>query len=428
MTTTYEIAIRRPDDGRLLVLADRSLPSFTAEGPPPWQVVSIVGEEVSARFGLDVVTLRAAWIDDEAAAGGGGRRLYEAELVAGTPPAGARWVDDTALIEGLAGRLRPASIDRHPWYRPGWLAEMSAWIDERLADAGIRRRGPIRQVRSWGRAALLTLETDRGRMWAKAVPDVFSHEVAVTELLADIDPGIVPPVVAADRALGRIITEHVAGPTLETTDVDPVVWTAALSRLAEVQRVLAADPLALEVAGVAAAPLGRLADHLPTLLADDDLLRVDQPGGLLRDEATTLRARLPALIAACRALEATGVPDSLEHGDLTVDEIIIGEMGPVFLDWSDGSLTHPFLSAASLLADGGVVGGAAEDLAAGYLGPWVASGQITPADGLEAVNLARIVLPLHLAALYAERILPGLEQPWEADRVVPNALRTILPG
>jgi hypothetical protein len=305
---------------------------------------------------------------------------------------------------------------------------MSGWIDERLADAGIRRRGPIRQVRSWGRAALLTFDTDRGHLWAKAVPDVFSHEVAVTELLADIDPGVVPPVVAADPALGRIITEHVEGPTLAAIGGEPEVWAAALSRLAEIQRVLAAEPLALSVAGVAAAPLERLARSLPTLLADDDLLRIDRPGGLSGAEAAELRAQIPALVEACGSLAASGVPDSLEHGDLAADEIIIGEMGPVFLDWSDGSITHPFLSAVSLLADSAAPGDGADDLTAAYLGPWLTAGHLTPAAGREALTLARTVLPLHLAALYGERILPDLEQRWEMERVVPDALRTILPG
>ena len=83
------------------------------------------------------------------------------------------------------------------------LQEITAWIDDRLADAGSHRRGPVREVRRGVRALVLTLETDRGRWWVKVVPDLFSHEVAVTELRADVDPGSVPPVVAADRALGQ---------------------------------------------------------------------------------------------------------------------------------------------------------------------------------------------------------------------------------
>ena len=262
MTTRYEVAIRHDADGRVLLLADRTLPGFTTDAPPPWQDVAIVGDTLRARFGLEVITLRALRLDEGGASPGRAGRLYEAEFVGGALPDGASWVE-AAELPDLAARLSTIDDDRQPWYRPGWLAGMTAWIDARLADAGIRRRGPVRQVRAWSRAALLTLETDRGRLWAKAVPGVFAHEIAVTELLADVDPGFVPPVVAADRDLGRIITEHVEGPTLTAIGDDPVIWMAALSRLAEVQRVLAADLGALRVAGVAAAPLDRLADVAP---------------------------------------------------------------------------------------------------------------------------------------------------------------------
>ena len=186
---------------------------------------------------------------------------------------------------------RRMTVARQPWDQDDWVVEMSAWVDARLTDAGIRRRGPVRQVRAWARAAVLTFDSDHGRLWAKAVPAVFAHEIAVTELLADVDPGVVPPVVAADRTLGRIITEHVEGSTLAAIGDDPVIWTAALSRLAEIQRVLAADLEALRVAGVAAAPLDRLATSVPALLADDDLLLVGRPGGLSSSEAGSLRRR-----------------------------------------------------------------------------------------------------------------------------------------
>jgi hypothetical protein len=319
------------------------------------------------------------------------------------------------------------TVARQPWDHDGWLVEMSAWVDARLREAGIRRRGPVHQVRAWARAALLTFDSDHGRLWAKAVPAVFAHEIAVTELLADVDPGVVPPVVAADRTLGRIITEHVEGSTLAAIGADSVIWTAALSRLAEIQRVLAADLEALLVAGVAAAPLDRLALSVPALLVDDDLLLVGRPGGLSRSEAGSLRRRVPALVDACRDLAASGVPDSLEHGDLAADEIILGPMGPVFLDWSDGSITHPFLSAASLLRSRRTTVADTDALVSAYLGPWLASGQVTAADGRAALGLARIVLPLHLAAMYAERILPALQAPDEMGHVVPDALRSILP-
>ena len=39
---------------------------------------------------------------------------------------------------------------------------------------------------------------------------------------------------------------------------------------------------------------------------------------------------------------------------------------------------------------------------------------------------ARLIYPLHMAHLYAERILPGLDQPWEMERMVPGYLRSLL--
>jgi hypothetical protein len=312
---------------------------------------------------------------------------------------------------------------------PAWWADMTAWTDVRLAERGIRRDGPLVPVRVWARSAVSHFETDRGRMWAKAVPGIFAHEIALTELIADIDPGAAPPVVAAEAGLGRILTDHVEGAML-TDAAEPIAWTATLSRMAELQRVLAADLAALDIAGVARAPVGRLAELVPELLADDGLLGLGRSSGLSVHQAAALRARESDLVAACRALAASPVPDSLDHGDLTPDEVIVGEMGPVFLDWSDGSVTHPFLSAASFLAAVDVrskpAPAAHDEIADAYLGPWLPASRISLDDAREVLALARIVHPLHVAAQYAERVRPGLGDSADAERVVADRLRSLL--
>ena len=71
---------------------------------------------------------------------------------------------------------------------------------------------------------------------------------------------------------------------------------------------------------------------------------------------------------------------------------------------------------------------ATDDLVAAYLGPWLGAGLgLTEADGRRAMATARIVQPLHLAAMYADRILPALGGSSENAHVVPDALRSILP-
>jgi hypothetical protein len=173
---------------------------------------------------------------------------------------------------------------------------------------------------------------------------------------------------------------------------------------------------------VVAVPFRAVADAVPRLVGDDALLMTGEPDGLTAPEVADLRARVPALVEACHALADSGVPDSLEHGDLTADEVILGEMGPVFLDWSDGSITHPFLSAASLLAGGA----AGDDPDGAYLGPWLAAGIVTEETGRAALRQAATVLPLHLAGLYADRILPALGAKARTDPKVIAALRTLI--
>ncbi len=343
-------------------------------------------------------------------------------------PSGARWVPLDELerrstpmgraIDG--GALDPVGGDRQPWYREGWLDEFTAWIDAGLATAGLRRHGPPRQVRSWSRSALLTVETDRGRVWAKQVPRAFAHEVAVTGLLADLDPGIVPPLLAADAATGRVLMEDIPGRGLDGVPTDDPAWSATMSRLAEIQRVLAADTAAVQMAGVPLGSLVDLAERIPALLADDAALHLGRPGGLAGAQVRALREAEPALVDACRVLAADPLGLSLDHGDLTPDQVIMGAMGPVFLDWSDATRTHPFLAAASFLSDPAVPASLAPVLERAYLDGWPAAGSDT--DRAAALERARLVHPLHLAGLVVDRVLPGLEQPWEVEGIVPQLL------
>lgn len=426
------VAIRRADDERVLLLADGTLPSFDVDVAVPWQVIAAVAPSILERVGIEVVTLRAAWLSDTA-----DERLYDAILVGGEVPPGAAWWERDAIPERLApasasagltgailaGALEPSDGTSQAWYRPGWLGTMTAWADARLADAGLRRRGDYRQIRTWGRSALLQADTDRGLVWAKAVPVAFAHEIAVTGLLADLDPGLVPPVIAADPAGGRLLLAHVDGPSLADVD-DPAAWTATMARLAETQRVLAAERGRLSVAGVATASLSALADDVPEILGDGALLRVGAPGGLTDAGLTCLLEHAERISDACRRMAASEVPDSLDHGDLGASQVIVGEMGPVIFDWSDASVTHPVLSLESFVS--GTPSPLAPDratLTTAYLETW--AGAVDADAARDSADQAWLVLPFHLARIHRDRVLPGLEQPWEMDRVVPGLMQRL---
>ena len=92
---------------------------------------------------------------------------------------------------------------------------------------------------------------------------------------------------------------------------------------------------------------------------------------------------------------------------------------------------HPFLSAAAFIEDPAAQGDGVPDraeLADAYLGPWVASGAVAAETGRRALDLATTILPVHTAALYTDRVLPGLGWPDDPDvtGVVPAMLRRLL--
>jgi hypothetical protein len=53
---------------------------------------------------------------------------------------------------------------------------------------------------------------------------------------------------------------------------------------------------------------------------------------------------LPTFEAWCRELDDTPVPATVQHDDLTDDNIFVRDSDWVFLDWADASVAHPFAS------------------------------------------------------------------------------------
>jgi Ser/Thr protein kinase RdoA (MazF antagonist) len=83
-------------------------------------------------------------------------------------------------------------------------------------------------------------------------------------------------------------------------------------------------------------------EHLPEMLERtiDELERTRPPGNLAPDDAARLRAVLPSYTEACAELADSGIAPTLQHDDLHDSNIL--RDGPVFIDWGDSCLGHPF--------------------------------------------------------------------------------------
>ncbi|MFZ2414312.1 MAG: hypothetical protein WAW16_08870, partial [Candidatus Cryosericum sp.] len=166
------------------------------------------------------------------------------------------------------------------------------------------------------------------------------------------------------------------------------------------------------------------------LLEDTVAMKPGTPDGLSMKQIHALHYRARALKIAAHRLGTLRLPVSLDHGDLWAGQIIAGETNPVFIDWSDASLSHPFFSMA-FFSDNeemrpylGDAPDAPEQLRDAYLEPWTV---YEPHEILtQAWSIACSLAPLNTALLYHDRILPGLEVKWEMEDIIPFFLRGVL--
>ena len=158
---------------------------------------------------------------------------------------------------------------------------MTAWIDACLADAAIRRRGPVRQVRSWGRSALRAARdgsrADVGEGRARGLRARGASRRAARRHRPRVRARPWSPRTSSVGGCSWSMSRGRRCPDLRS---EPAAWTATLERFAEAQRVLAEDLVVLAHGRVSPRHRSmRSRRRSRDLLADDDLLLIGRPGG-----------------------------------------------------------------------------------------------------------------------------------------------------
>ncbi len=327
-----------------------------------WRVTEAACSDGSARYGPELAALvpgalPVRRLDQTELPGPEGATRHRTVWHLEGDGAGEGWQLPETLPANLQPALRlalaPEPEDRPHWQRRGGWAALMGWLDDELAAQELQRLGVPQVIKDWGISFLARVETQGGAVYLKAVPDFFLSEVAVTCALQRLLPGAAAPLLAAYTRLGRMLLAS-AGHVLDhgqpdwyDLSADSETWTlddsrAVLRHLARVQR--GAEGLSL---------LSSLPDHgpewvlgqLPELFAGP-LFLTGHPEGLTPAEAEALLALRPELEAALARLARSPVPRTLGHGDLHEGNML--RRGDTFtvLDWSDASVSHPFLDGA----------------------------------------------------------------------------------
>ncbi|CAM3797495.1 phosphotransferase [Kibdelosporangium persicum] len=221
------------------------------------------------------------------------------------------------------------------WTTAAWREVVQAWVDERLAEASIRRIGDLTQprVRPWG--TVLTAPTSQGVIWVKAPGPQTVFEVALYEVLRDVAPEWVLEPIAIDVQRGWLVLPD-GGTAVRESTADPVEsMMKILPQYGELQRRLSPHVDRLLAAGVA----DMRAETVPRRFDE----AVDAVRARPHDKALVERIVDRRDLVVERAGQLTIAP-SLDHNDLHLGNVFLRGDRAVFYDWGDSVVSHPFAS------------------------------------------------------------------------------------
>jgi hypothetical protein len=206
---------------------------------------------------------------------------------------------------------------------------------EEWVKAQVTPVGAIETVHKRPWATVSRVPVADGVAWFKECGAVQGFEPGLTAALFSRWPDRVAEVLAHDVSRRWLLLGD-AGTQVRLLGNPPSVWADVLPLYAELQR------------GEAAHAGDHLSDGVPDLrisalpLLYDDLVRQDLP--LEPEEIDRLRRFAPAFADLCGELAAQGVPDTVQHDDLHMNNLYIGDGSWRVIDWGDASIGHPFAS------------------------------------------------------------------------------------
>lgn len=232
------------------------------------------------------------------------------------------------------------------WTDREWLEEASLWIRRTIEGLGMTVTGEIEQVRVRPWATALRVPTQSEDVWFKASIPVLANEAAVTRVLARHRPDCTPELLADIPERGWMLLRD-AGPALEGllgTAAYSQRWEEALALHAQLQIDLAEHVDELLEAGAIDRRLQTLPSLLEAVLGDAEALRVGLPDGLTEEQLDELRKLAPELPTQANELAAYGIPETIQHDDLSDADVRMPDGGYRFIDWGDACVSHPFFT------------------------------------------------------------------------------------
>ena len=232
------------------------------------------------------------------------------------------------------------------WHNLEWQKQAHDWIRTQANQQALQITGKIDQPHANPWSTVMHVPTNMGTIFFKATAPETIYEIALTKKLADLHPDLMPELIATDPTRGWMLMrdggEQLRASIRPTQDIKP--WEPIITRYAELQISLADHVSEFLALGIPDHHPVILPALLTQLLADEEILMIDQEKGLTTKEFNQLQNLQPPFQETCVEISALGIPDSLNHGDFHDGNVLIKNGRITFFDWGDASVTHPFVS------------------------------------------------------------------------------------
>ena len=290
--------------------------------------------------------------------------------------------------------------------RAGWIDDVMEWIQGQLQPHGNTLTGKFDQLSGSACATLVRFETQESAVWFRAYDPRNTAGFVTNVTIAEKHPGQTPKILAAQEKWHALLMEEVQGKRLDEMQ-DARVWAAALLEMSKLQVSHVADANVLVCQGFKDRRIDILLSDIGPFfeLMEEVMARQPKtpPPVLTPSELRVIRDES---CSAINRLLKGGIPASLLHGDVGPHNVLISAKGPVYIDWSEASVSHPFLFCEYMLEfiqkDHVNLISHKKDLMRVYAEPWKAFA--TETEISEAFQLTPILAPLFLALVTSTKI------------------------